>query len=264
MAGRAKGTIQQYLASIRRFQEMVGKSADRTSQEEIRRWVEHLQGQPIGPERLRCHYSALAFLFRKTLGEPEKVAFISMPRKDAPLPVVLTKGEVDRVLKSFTVAKYSVFFALIYAAGLRISEACALETQDIDALRGVIHVRHAKGGGQRLVMLSPTLLEMLRSYWKYERPKPPLLFSTRKGRPLCPDTARRALLCASAASGIGKVVTPHMLRHSFATALLEDRIDLRVIQVLLGHKSIKSTTIYTQVSASQIAAVRSPLEGLAP
>jgi site-specific recombinase XerD len=79
------------------------------------------------------------------------VAFISMPRKDAPLPVILTKGEVDRVLKSFTVAKYSVFFALIYAAGLRISEAIGLETQDIDALRGVIHIRHAKGGGQRLV-----------------------------------------------------------------------------------------------------------------
>ena len=262
MANRAKGTIQQYLASIRRFQEMTGKTADRASQEEIRRWVEHLQGQPIGPERLRCHYSALAFLFRKTLGQPDKVAFISMPRKDAPLPVILTKAEVDRVLKSFTVAKYSVFFALIYAAGLRISEAIGLETQDIDALRGVIHVRHAKGGGQRLVMLSPTLLEMLRNYWKYERPTPPLLFSTRKGRPLCADTTRRALLCASAASGIGKVVTPHMFRHSFATALLEDQTDLRVIQVLLGHKSITSTQIYTQVSVSQIAAVKSPLEDL--
>ncbi|BDU77976.1 tyrosine-type recombinase/integrase [Mesoterricola sediminis] len=264
MAGRAKGTIQQYLASIRRFQEMVGKSADRASQAEIRRWVEHLQAQPIGPERLRCHYSALAFLFRKTLGQPDKVAFISMPRKDAPLPTILTAAEVGRVLKSFTVAKYSVFFALIYATGLRISEAIGLETQDIDALRGVIHVRHAKGGGQRLVMLRSVLLDMLREYWKYERPTPPLLFSTRFGRPLCPETARRALLCASAASGIGKVVTPHMLRHSFATSLLENRTDLRTIQVLLGHKSIKSTQIYTQVSASQIAAVRSPLEDLVP
>ena len=260
MANRAKGTIQQYLASIRRFQEMTGKTADQTSQEEIRRWVEHLQGQPIGPERLRCHYSALAFLFRKTLGQPEKVAFISMPRKDAPLPVILTKGEVDRVLKSFLVAKYSVFFALIYAAGLRISEAIGLETQDIDSLRGVIHVRHAKGGGQRLVMLSPTILEMLRNYWKYERPTPPLLFSTRKGRPLCPDTARRALLCASAASGIGKVVTPHMLRHSFATALLEDRNDLRIIQVLLGHNDLTTTTRYAQVATSTIAGTISPLD----
>ena len=123
-----------------------------------------------------------------------------MPRKDAPLPVILTKAEVDRVLRSFPVAKYSVSFALIYAAGLRLSEVIGLETQDIDALRGVIHIRHAKGGGQRLVMLSP--------------------------------------------------------------ALLEDQTDLRVIQVLLGHKSIRSTQIYTQVSISQIAAVKSPLEDL--
>jgi site-specific recombinase XerD len=190
------------------------------------------------------------------------VAFISMPRKDAPLPVILTPQEVKRVLASFTVAKYGIFFSLIYATGLRINEALHLETQDIDALRGVIHVRHAKGGSQRMVMLSAKLLDQLRNYWKYDRPTPPLLFSTRKGNPLCAETARRALLCASAVAGIGKIVTPHMLRHSFATSLLENQTDLRVIQVLLGHKSIKSTTIYTQVSVSQIAAVRSPLEGM--
>jgi site-specific recombinase XerD len=169
---------------------------------------------------------------------------------------------VKRVLASFTVAKYGIFFSLIYATGLRINEALHLETQDIDALRGVIHVRHAKGGSQRMVMLSAKLLDQLRNYWKYDRPTPPLLFSTRKGNPLCAETARRALLCASAVAGIGKIVTPHMLRHSFATSLLENQTDLRVIQVLLGHKSIKSTTIYTQVSVSQIAAVRSPLEGM--
>jgi site-specific recombinase XerD len=264
MAGRALGTRQQYLASLRRFEERIGKAADQANQEEIRSWVEHLQTQPIGPERLRCHYSALVFLFKKTLGRPEVVAFISMPRKDAPLPVILTPHEVKRVLESFTVAKYGIFFSLIYATGLRINEARHLETQDIDALRGVIHVRHAKGGGQRMVMLSPKLLDQLRNYWKYDRPTPPLLFSTRKGQPLCPDTARRALLCASAMAGIGKIVTPHCLRHSFATSLLENRTDLRTIQVLLGHRSIQSTTIYTQVSTSQISAVQSPLDRLEP
>jgi site-specific recombinase XerD len=115
-----------------------------------------------------------------------------------------------------------------------------------------------------MVMLSPKLLDLLRNYWKYDRPTPPLLFSTRKGNPICPDTARRALLCASAMAGIGKIVTPHCLRHSFATSLLENQTDLRTIQVLLGHKHIQSTAIYTQVSTSQIAAVQSPLERLAP
>jgi len=262
MANRARGTIQQYLASIRRFEEFLGTDVAEASQEAIRAWVDHLQLQPIGPERLRCHYSALTFLFRKTLGQPEKVAFISMPRSNAPLPTVLMPSEVKRLLDSFTSAKYRMFFSLIYATGMRIREASLLEIHDIDAGQQVIHVRHGKGGRDRLVPMSSRLYEMLRTYYKYERPPKPLMFATKTGTPLCFGTARRALLCASALAGIGKVVTPHMLRHSFATDLLEHQTDLRMIQTLLGHKDIKSTTIYTQVSAQRIAAVQGPLDRL--
>ncbi len=262
MAGRAKGTIQQYVASIRRFGEFLGQDFAEADPEALRRWVEHLQGQPIGPERLRCHYSAMKFLYGKTLGHPEKVAFLSMPRKDSPLPVVLTSAEVQRVLDGFLVAKYRVFFALIYATGLRIREASLLQTGDINAMAQVIHVRHGKGGRDRLVPLPPKLYGLLRAYYKHERPAAPWLFTSKAGRPVCHETARRALLCASAVAGIGKVVTPHMLRHSFATNLLEHGTDLRRIQVVLGHGSIRSTTIYTQVSPGQIAAVRCPLEDL--
>ena len=262
MADRAKGTVQQYLASIRRFEEALGSDLAEADQEAIRRWVEHLRLQPIGPERLRCHYSALKFLYARTLGQPEKVAFISMPRKDAPLPTVLSPAEIQRVLDAFLVAKYRVFFALIYATGLRIREASLLQTTDIDAMQRVIHVRNGKGGKERLVPLSSSLYALLRRYYGHERPPLPWVFTSKAGKPLCHETARRALLCASAVAGIGKVVTPHMLRHSFATNLLEHGTDLRKIQVLLGHGSIKSTTIYTQVSPSQIASVRSPLEDL--
>ncbi|WP_005033233.1 tyrosine-type recombinase/integrase [Holophaga foetida] len=262
MADRAKGTIQQYLASIRRFEEALGSDLAEADQEAIRRWVDHLRLQPIGPERLRCHYSALKFLYARTLGQPEKVAFISMPRKDAPLPTVLSPAEIQRVLDAFLVAKYRVFFALIYATGLRIREASLLQTTDIDAMQRVIHVRNGKGGKERLVPLSSSLYALLRRYYGHERPPLPWVFTSKAGKPLCHETARRALLCASAVAGIGKVVTPHMLRHSFATNLLEHGTDLRKIQVVLGHGSIKSTTIYTQVSPSQIASVRSPLEDL--
>lgn len=262
MADRAKGTIQQYLASARRFEEFLGTDVSEAGQEAIRHWVDHLQTQPIGPERLRCHYSALKFLYGRTLGQPEKVAFISMPRKDSPLPTVLSPAEIQRVLDGFLVAKYRVFFALIYATGLRIREASLLQTSDIDSMQQVIHVRHGKGGRERLVPMPSKLYGLLKAYWKHERPQLPWLFTTKGGRPLCHETARRALLCASAVAGIGKVVTPHMLRHSFATNLLEHGTDLRKIQVVLGHGSIRSTTIYTQVSPSQIAAVRSPLEDL--
>lgn len=262
MADRAKGTVQQYLASIRRFEEFLGTDLGEAGQEPIRRWVEHLQAQPIGPERLRCHYSALKFLYGKTLGQPEKVAFLSMPRKDSPLPVVLTSAEVQKVLDGFISAKYRVFFVLLYATGLRIREASLLETRDIDGIGQVIHVRNQKGGGERLVPMSTKLYELLRAYYKHERPPKPWLFTARSGKPLNHATARRALLCASAMAGIRKVVTPHMLRHSFATNLLEHGTDLRKIQVALGHRSIKSTTIYTQVSAKEVASLRSPLDDL--
>lgn len=120
MASRAEGTIQQYLASTRRFEEFLGADLAEADQESLRRWVDHLRLQAIGPERLRCHYSALKFLYGRTLGQPEKVAFISMPRKHSPLPRVLNSGEMQRVLDSFTVAKYRTFCALLYATGMRI------------------------------------------------------------------------------------------------------------------------------------------------
>lgn len=262
MAGKAPGAIQQYLSSIRGFEAFLGREMDQATPEELRAWVGHLRGQPIGAARLRCHYSALTFLYRKTFGQPEKVAFISMPRADAPLPVILTPNEVQKVLGSFTTAKYRAFFTLIYGTGLRIREAALLETGDLDATAQVIRVRHGKGGRERLVPLSRKLVSTLRTYWMHERPTKPWLFTTLAGRPLCHETARRALLCASAVAGIGKVVTPHMLRHAFATHLLEQGVDLRRIQVVLGHGSIRSTTIYTQVSAREIASLRSPLEDL--
>lgn len=262
MAGKARGTIHQYLSSARGFETFLGREIALATPDEIRDWVGYLRQQPIGAARLRCHYSALAFLFRKTLGQPEKVAFISMPRSEAPLPVVLTPGEVQRVLGAFTTAKYRTFCTLLYATGLRIREAALLETRDIDAMNQVIRVRHGKGGRGRLVPLNRRLYPVLRAYWAHERPSQPWLFTTKNGGPLCHETARRALLCASAVAGIGKVVTPHMLRHAFATHLLEQGTDLRKIQVVLGHGSIRSTTIYTQVSPKEIASLKSPLEDL--
>lgn len=262
MADCAPSTVQQYSAALDRFFKFLDMDASLADQDAIRRWIDVLQTEPIGPERLRCHFSAIKFLYGRTLGQPWKVAFITMPKKDGPLPVVLMPSEIQRVLDSFTVGKYRVFFTLLYATGLRIQEASLLQTSDIDGIQGVIRVRHGKGGRPRLVPMPKSLYTMLRAYYQDERPAAPWLFSTRHGRPLCLGTARRALLCAAAVAGIGKVVTPHMLRHSFATNLLDNGTDLRKIQVVLGHRSIKSTTIYTQVSPIQIASIRSPLEDL--
>lgn len=263
MAEHAPSTIQQYLSSIRQYQDFLGRDLGEAVQEDVRRWVDHLQHQPIGPQRLRCHFSAITFLYRKSVGRPELVSFISMPRDEPPFRTILTKDEVRRVLANFTVAKYRTFCGLLYATGLRISEAIALETGDIDKAQGVIRVRKGKGGHGRLVMLSARLHIALREHWWATQPPEPRLFASHRGGPLCADSARRALLCASAVAGIGKVVTPHMLRHAFATHLMEAGVDLRRLQALLGHTSIRSTTIYTHVSAHQVSAITSPYEDLA-
>lgn len=262
MADRAEGTIQQYVASARKFEDYLGHDLADATQEEIRRWVDILRGWAVGASALGIHYSALKFLFGRTLGQPEKVAWITIPKAKSPLPSILVQPEVQRLLGGFTHVKYRTFFTLIYGTGLRISEARMLQIGDIDAEQQVIHVREGKGSKGRMVPLCPKLLKALRTYYQHERPARPWLFTSSKGRPLCEATARRALLCAAAASGIGKVVGPHQLRHAFATHLLEAGTDLRRIQEVLGHASIKSTQIYTRVSPSRIAAIRSPLEDL--
>jgi site-specific recombinase XerD len=265
MAGRATGTIPQYVSSLRRFLEFLEGEPEMAEQEEIRLWVELLQRQSIGPERLRCHYSALKFFYGKTLGQPEKVAFISMPGRRAPLPTVLGLDEVRRLLDGFTTATYRAFAFLLLATGMRINEACMLDVADIDSAQMVIRVRHGKGDWERIVPLSVQLRDVLRSYYKLHRhrkPDGPQLFTNRHGGRICSPTATRALLSASAMAGLCKVVKPHTLRHTLATRLLEMGVDLRTIQVLLGHRSINSTTIYTRVAPGQIASLPNPFAGI--
>jgi site-specific recombinase XerD len=157
MANRATGTIQLYVASIRRFEEFLGQELADASQESIRRWVDHLRSQAIGASRLGQHYSALKFVYARTLGQPEKVAWITIPKAKAHLPSILGRPEIQRLLDGFTTAKSRMFFTLIYATGLRITEASLLETQDIDSMQKVIHVRHGKGDKHRMVPMDGKL-----------------------------------------------------------------------------------------------------------
>jgi integrase/recombinase XerD len=174
---------------------------------------------------------------------------------------VLSLEEVGRLLDALASPKFRVFFTLINATGLRISEAIRLETRDVDAARGVIHVRHGKGRRkERFVTLSPRLLAILRAYWKALRPSAPWLFASQTGKPLKGDVARGALALAAEQAQLTKKATPHLLRHSFATHLLESGTDLRVIQVLLGHAHITSTTRYARVSTATIAKAGSPID----
>jgi len=265
LAGLKEATRNKYLCTVERFAQFHRRSPAKLDRADVRAWTTQLEGSGIGPSTLNGHFAALKFLYRKTLGRPEVVSFLSTPRRPKRLPVVISAEQVERLLQQLERPTFRVLFTTVYATGLRISEACALETGDIDAARELIHVRHGKGDKERLVMLSPRLLTILRAYWRQERPTAPYLFTGRAGRALNPEVARDALRLAAASAGLDRrKVTPHVLRHSFATHLLDGGTDLRVIQVLLGHSSIETTTRYVSVSTAAIRNTQSPLERLPP
>lgn len=262
LGGYAESTKEVYILSIKKFSRFIGRSPELAGQDEVRAWVAKLSESGIGPQRMRQHMSALTFLYRRTLARPEAVSFFAWPRDPQRLPTVLSVDEVRRLLDAITETKYRMFSMLLYGTGLRVNEAARLETRDIDAERGVIVLRKGKGNHERLAMLSAPLLEQLRDYWRQEQPPAPWVFASRTGNHLYVQTARLALVRAALSAGIDKKVTPHVLRHSFATHLLENGTDLRVIQVLLGHKTMHSTVRYAAVSTGLIGKTESPVDKL--
>ena len=262
-AGKAERTRKVYLADVRTFVAFHGKAPEALGQAEVRVWIEHLIAHNTSPSRLRQHLSALVFLYRKTLGHPEVVSFFAWPKDAARLPVVLSVEEVTRLLKAVPGANYRMLFRTMFAAGLRIREACGLQTGDLDAERGVIRVM-GKGQVERQAALHGSLLEALRVYWREVRPVRPWLFTGRVGRPLDPDQARKVFKEAVRVTGLIKRATPHALRHTYATLLMEAGTDLRVIQSLLGHATIRSTERYLHVATHLISGSADPLELLPP
>jgi integrase/recombinase XerD len=261
----AAGTRDQYLRCCSEFARYHMRSPREMGLAEIKDYLGRLVCQGASPEKLKMHVAGLKFLYGVTLDREEIVKKIPWPKVPHKQPDILSLSEVEHLLDAaMSASQISAVVPLAaYGAGLRISEACRLRPEDIDSARKLIHVRLGKGGKDRYVMLSERLLEILRGYWVQVRPVGGWLFPGRKaGKPITPDAVRLAVHAAAAKTKLRKKVTPHILRHSFATHLLEAGADTRVIQVLLGHSSIRSTARYTQVSARHIGSVKSPLDKL--
>jgi site-specific recombinase XerD len=267
LRGYADGTVCVYVRCARQFVAHYMKPATALGEPEVRKFLLHLKEErELAATTRRGYRAAVDFLYTTTLGRPEVVAGIpwakSGPRK---LPDILSLAEMTQLLDAVGRLKHRAIVMTAYGAGLRISEACSLQVGDIDSDRSLIHVRKGKGGKERYVMLPTRLLTTLREYWRLERPPGPYLFPGRKPeRPIGAEGVRAALRKAVKKAGIGKHVTPHCLRHSFATHLLEDGVDIRVIQALLGHSSIRSTALYTRVSKAHVTRIQSPLDRLVP
>jgi site-specific recombinase XerD len=262
---RSLRTIQSYIAQVANFARHFGKSPELLGPEEIRQYQVYLVEQRrVSWSNFNQAVCALRFLYRHTLGRDWAVAHIPFPRQPKKLPVVLSQAEVIRFLDAIKKIKFRAILMTAYAAGLRLSEVTHLRVADIDSQRMVIRVRQGKGQKDRYVMLSPTLLEVLRLYWRAERPAD-WLFPNHKDQlqPISKEVVQRACRRACLDSGLSKTVTIRMLRHCFATHLLETGTDIRVIQTLLGHSNVSTTQIYTHVSAKTVRATESPLELLA-
>jgi site-specific recombinase XerD len=254
-------TRKQYLRTAKRFLEEGGRSVEELGRDDVRRFIAALESQGKSASWMKMHLAALVYLFAKTLGRPNEVSFIAFPRQYSPLPEVLSQDEVDRLLRALRHRSYQAITMVLYGTGMRLDEALSLEVGDIDGARGIIRVHHGKGNKAREVKLTPVLLDWLRRYWVKERPARPYLFSSRRtGRPPTPDTVRAALAQAADEAGIRKHVTPHVLRHSYATHLLDAGVDVRVIQALLGHSSLQTTMRYTRVSTKRFEKTPSPLD----
>jgi site-specific recombinase XerD len=253
-------TQEAYIRAVAKFSAFHKQSPNRLGLEHLRDYQLHLMSRGFKTTSICQKLSALRFFYGTTLRRPDIARQISFPRRSDFLPAVLAREEVERFLKAVPDLKTQTAFITIYSAGLRVSEVVALTVRDIDSARMVIHVRQGKGGKDRYTVLSEQLLAILRGYWCRTRPQHWLFPGLNPSRPMTTRALQIACRRAVQAAGLDKSVTVHTLRHSFATHLLEQGVDIRVIQGLLGHRHIASTVRYARVAIDTIRQIQSPLE----
>lgn len=258
----APATQQSYLYAVAKFSRHFARSPDRLGLEQVRAYQVHLAAQKRSWSHINQASCALRFFYGVTLGRSEVLAGIVSAREPQKLPVVLSPDEIVQFLEAVPGLRNRAALTTAYGAGLRVGEVSRLKLGDIDSGRKVIRIEQGKGGKDRYVMLSAQRLRILRTYWRLARPADWLFPGRDATGPIDVQVLHAACRSARIASGLDKPVTVHTLRHSFATHLLENGTDIRIIQVLLGHANLSSTARYTQVSAGLIRRTESPLDRL--
>lgn len=264
--GFTPSTQRGYIRAVRDFTAFLGRPPDQAGAEDLRRYQLHMRSEGASATTMNATVSALRFFFGVTLDREDSQAGMTTVREPRRLPVVLSPEEVARLLDAASSLKYRAALSVAYGAGLRASEVVSLKVCDIDSGRMVIRVEQGKGRKDRYAMLSAPLLDLLRAWWRAGRERGVMLpggWLFPGQNPVNPLTTRqlnRTFHAAKEAAGIDKPVSLHTLRHCFATHLLEQKEDIRVIQVLLGHKKIDTTTVYTHVATEVLREVVSPIE----
>lgn len=263
-------TQASYIRVVKRFAGFLGRSPDTASAEDLRCYQLHLVDHGISSISLNATITGLKFLFATTLDHPEVLAKMHPVHEPRKLPVVLSRDEVARLLAAADNLKHQTALAVAYGAGLRASEVVSLKVSDIDSQRMTLRIEQGKGSKDRYAMLSPVLLDRLRTWWRFAHglgkmlPGGWLFPGLDPIDPLSTRQLNRAIHAAAEAAKIDKRVSMHTLRHSFAAHLLEQKVDIRIIQVLLGHKKLETTALYAQVATDILREVVSPIETLQP
>ena len=255
-------TRNDYIRQVKTFTAFLGRSPDQAIPEDLRRFQLHQTRAGVRPPSINGSVAALRFFFTVTLDRPEMARHLTFVREPRKMPVVLSPEEVARLLEAAPGPKYKAALSAAFAAGLRVSEVVSLKVSDIHSERMLLRIEQGKGRKDRFAMLSPQLLELLRDWYRIARPAV-WLFPGRD--PMLPLTTRQLARVVHATAIMAKIkkrCTPHTLRHCFATHLLEAGADLRTIQILLGHSSLKETTIYLHLSKRHLSTTPSPLDSL--
>jgi integrase/recombinase XerD len=263
----SQATVRAYVLAVKQFAEYFHRPPDQLGPDQIRRFQSYLlQEKGLSPRTVVQRVSALRFLFVKTLKRHHMLEHIPFPKAVRRLPIVLSQEEVGQLIDSASNLFHRTMLMTLYSTGIRRAELCRLQVQDIDSQRHLIHIRAGKGGRDRDVPLTPKLLETLREYWRWMKPKTYLFPGTvdnwRADVPISDKMPWHACREAAQRAGIKKRVTPHILRHSWATHLLEAGADLRTIQVLLGHAKLEHTIVYLHLSQKHLTAVANPIEAI--
>jgi integrase/recombinase XerD len=256
-------TIKSYVGHVKNFSLFHHRSPDQMGAEEVRAYLLYLVDEKkLSPATVNQAHAGIRFLYVHVLGQPCEVGHVVYQKRKRKLPMVLSEQEVIRLLDAATNLRDRAILMTLYSGGLRLLELIRLNPKDIDSARMQIRIRDGKGGKERYVVLSKTLLAVLREYFLKFRPQRWLFYADRPDRPIPPRNIQRMLAATALRAGLKRQVNPHMLRHSFATHLLERGTSLPYIQELLGHKSIKTTMQYIRVSSKALSQVISPLDYL--
>jgi site-specific recombinase XerD len=263
LRGITPRTQTAYLREIVKLENYFNRSPEELGEEEVKEYLVHmLEDRGLSSGTYKFYAAGIKFLYKTTLNRGEVVEKIKYPKAKIKLPVVLDLSEVRTMLSVMENLKHRAVLTITYSAGLRVSETAHLKVTDIDSKRMMVRVRQGKGGKDRYTILSKTTLECLREYWRAYRPKDWLFEGQKQGSYICYTSIRNIFVEAKERAGITKPVGPHSLRHAFATHLIEAGTSLHHVQLLLGHKSPKTTTVYLHVSKMNLAQVCSPLDSI--